>query len=160
MALRIHNDAIVRSTLRGIRRSLPHTPLLCKELREPLTIDSVFAVEEPNEIVQVAAIARTRHSRNHSVTGKIAGTSGDVAIHKEVSPGTMIRKEHRLSRVDGLRLLHNTDVRLKEIGNLFVSKYTKTNNLADCITGTLSPNQAKETISSDHAATPSPTQMR
>ena len=121
MALRIHNDTVVRSTM-GIReRTLPHTPLLCEELSEPLTVDSVFAVEEPNEIVQIAAVARTGHSDNHSITGKVAGASRDVAVHKEVSPGTMIRKEHRLSRMNRLRLLHNTDVRLKEIGNLFIT---------------------------------------
>ena len=62
----------------------------------------MLAVEEPNEIVEIAAVARTGNSGNHSVAGKVTGTSRDVAIHKKVSPGTMIRKEHRLSRVNRL----------------------------------------------------------
>ena len=106
MAFRIHNTSRVGAARQLNPPLLPNGPLASKELGEPVAVDASLAMEEPHEIEEITAQARARNAKNDSVAREIARTTGHIAIHEKVSPGTVVGKEHGLSGLNRLGLLH------------------------------------------------------
>ena len=96
----------------------PLIPFLGKELRKPVAVNASLAVEEPDKAEHVTVQTGSRDASDHTVSGEIAGPSGDHSVHEEVGPGAMIGKEHGSAGVDRLGLLHDVETGLKQASNL------------------------------------------